>query len=121
MRRSVEQDYEFRDELGSRHKTYQTNALSNRLRKGMKDIDGRVKPLGKPFVAGLRLIRPLALLLKYGKNRTRGLAGLELRHEWMGKQVVFCAPFVGFQGVVKNELKGVGRGDRMVRLRHETM
>jgi hypothetical protein len=78
VRKSVEQARKFRDELGSRHKTYQTNTLSNRLRKGIEDIDGLVKPLGKPFVTGLRLIRLLALLLKYGKNRARRLAGLEL-------------------------------------------
>ena len=47
------------------------------------------------------------------------MAGLELRREGMEKRVVLCARFVGFQGVVKNKLKVVGRGVRMVSLRHE--
>ena len=47
------------------------------------------------------------------------MAGLELRREGMEKQVVLCARFVGFQGVVKNKLKAVGRGVRIVGLRHE--
>jgi len=37
----------------------------------------------------------------------------------MGKKIAFCMFFVGFQGVVKNKLKVVGRVARMVSLRHE--
>jgi hypothetical protein len=58
-------------------------------------------------------------VLKYSKNGDRRLAGLELRRKWMGKQIVFCVLFlVGFQGIVKNTSKVMGRGTRMVSLRH---
>ena len=54
------------------------------------------------------------MLLKYGENRVRRLAGLELRREWIGKQVVFYALFVDLQGAVKDKLKVVRRGARIV-------
>jgi len=60
-------------------------------------------------------------MLKYGENGARRLAGLELRREWMRKQIVLCVFFVGFQGVVENKLKVGGRGTRMVGLGHECL
>ena len=59
------------------------------------------------------------MLLKYGEDGARRLAGLELRREWMRKQIVLCVLFVGFQGVVENKFKVEGRGARMVGLGHE--
>jgi hypothetical protein len=47
------------------------------------------------------------------------LAGLELDCEWMGKEIVLCALFVDFQGIVKNELKIGRRGTSRVSVRHE--
>jgi hypothetical protein len=47
----------------------------------------------------------LHLLLKHDENGAGRLAGLELGCEGMGKKVVLCLLFVGFQGVTKNKLE----------------
>jgi len=65
-------------------------------------------------------VEVLYLLLKYGKNGARRLAGLEIRCEWMEKNIVFCLLFVGFQGIIENKLKVRGRGASWVSLRHES-
>ena len=52
----------------------------------------------------------LYLLLKHVKNGAGRLAGLELGCEWMGKKVMLCLFFVGFQSVDKNKLEVWRRG-----------
>ena len=47
----------------------------------------------------------LHLLLKHIENGAGRLTGLELGCEWMGKKVVLCLLFVGFQGVTKSKLE----------------
>jgi len=54
------------------------------------------------------LIEFLYALLKYGKNGAGRLAGLELSCEWMGKKIVLCVLFVGFQGIIENKLEICG-------------
>ena len=49
------------------------------------------------------------LLLKYGENGARRMAGLELSCEWMGKKIDFCLLFVGFQGIIENKLEVGGQ------------
>jgi hypothetical protein len=44
--------------------------------------------------------------------------GLELGCEWMGKKVVLCLLFVGFQGVIENELKVWGERCDRLSVRH---
>ena len=61
----------------------------------------------------------LYLLLKYVENGAGRLAGLELGCEWMGKKVVLCLFFVGFQGVVKNKLEVWRGGAGRVGVRHK--
>ena len=67
----------------------------------MKHIHNGVKPL---CTAELRLIELLELSLKQGENAARRIAGLEPVSEWVLKEIVLCAPIVGFQGIVENEL-----------------
>ena len=47
----------------------------------------------------------LYLLLKHGENGAGRLAGLELGCERMGKKVLLCLLFVGFQGITESELE----------------
>ena len=56
--------------------------------------------------------------MKYGEYGTRRLAGLEIRCEWMEKNIVFCLLFVGFQGIIENKLKVWGRRASRVSVRH---
>jgi hypothetical protein len=57
----------------------------------------------------LRSVEIWNLLSKHYENAAGGVTGLELGSEWVGKKVLFCAPFVCFQGIIENELK-VGGG-----------
>jgi hypothetical protein len=41
------------------------------------------------------------LLLKNSKNRSRRIAGLQLRGEWMRKQILRRAFFVHIQGIIE--------------------
>jgi hypothetical protein len=65
-------------------------------------MHGWIKELFQPLIAALRSIEILDLLLKYGENGSGGVAGLELRREWMGKKIFLCVFFVRFQGIVKD-------------------
>jgi len=57
----------------------------------------------QPFrIAALRLIEPLDLLLKYGENAASRIAALEPVGERMREEVVLCAFFVRFQGIIEN-------------------
>jgi len=47
----------------------------------------------------------LYLLLKHDENGAGRLAGLELGCKWMGEKVVLGLLFVGFQGIIENEMK----------------
>ena len=60
------------------------------------------------------------LLLKHVENGAGRLTGLKLGGEWMGKKVVLCLLFVGFQGVTKNKLEVWRRGAGRMRVRHES-
>jgi len=55
------------------------------------------------------LVEFLDLLLEYNKNGAGGLAGLELGCEGMGKNIVPCVLFIGFQGIVEYKLEVRGR------------
>ena len=55
------------------------------------------------------LIRPLELLLKKSNNGGRGIAGLQLRGEWMSTQIVPRPFLVRIQGIIEQVLE-VGRG-----------
>ena len=61
----------------------------------------------------------LYLLLKHVENGAGRLTGLKLGCEWMGKKVVLCLLFVGFQSVTKNKLEVWRRGASRMRVRHE--
>jgi hypothetical protein len=52
----------------------------------------------------------MCLLLKYGENGARRLAGLELSCEWVGKKIILRMLLVGFQSIIENELEVLGRG-----------
>jgi hypothetical protein len=57
------------------------------------------------------------LLLEHGENTTRRIAGLEPVGEWVIKEILLCAFFVRFQGIVENWLE-VGRCGSRVNVRH---
>jgi hypothetical protein len=74
-------------------------------REGMKHLYGWVEPPGPLFVAALRLIELLDLLLKHVENITRRAAVLELVSEWVITKIHFCASFVRSQSIIENKLK----------------
>jgi len=55
-----------------------------------------------------RSIEFLNLLLKHKENAARRVAVLKLGREWVRKEILFCASFVRFQGIIKNYVKVVG-------------
>jgi hypothetical protein len=65
----------------------------------MKDVQSWVQP---PRIAALRLIELLDLLLKYGENAARRIAGLEPVSEWVLREILLRALLVRFQGIVEN-------------------
>jgi len=91
--------------LSSYLETYQANSLSKSLGEDIENVDGRVKPFCQPIIVNSGSIEFLYLLLKHIENGAGRLASLELACEWMGKKVVLCLLFVGFQGVAKNKLE----------------
>jgi hypothetical protein len=56
--------------------------------------------------------------LEHGENTARRIAGLEPVGEWVLKEILLCALFVGFQGIVENWLE-VGRCGSRVNVRHD--
>ena len=58
------------------------------------------------------------MLLKDGKNGTRGTAKLELGGEWVYKEVVLRLFLVFVQGVIDDQLEIRGRGGGGVSVRH---
>jgi hypothetical protein len=85
--------------------TYQTNTFSEGVGERIEDIHGGIQPFGEPFIATLRSIEILDLLLKHSENAAWGIAGLELGGEWVGKKVLFRASFICFQGIIENWLE----------------
>jgi hypothetical protein len=81
----------------------------------MEDVDSRVQPRR---ISALRLIELLDLLLKYGENAAGRIAGLEPVSEWVLKEIVLCAFFVRFQGIIENRFE-VGRCGSSVSMRHK--
>lgn len=47
----------------------------------------------------------LDLLMNDSENGAGGVAALELGDEWMHKKIVLCAPFVGLQGIIENQVE----------------
>jgi hypothetical protein len=94
-----------RDLQGSSRGTYQTNTFSEGFREHIEHINGRVQPFGQPFIATLRSIELLDLLLKNSKNAAGRVAGLELGGKWVGDKVLLGASLICFQGVIENQLE----------------
>ena len=67
----------------------------------MKDVHSWVQPLRQPFIAALRLVELLDLLLKHGENATRRIAGLEPVSESVPKEILLRALFVCFQCIIE--------------------
>jgi len=44
----------------------------------------------------------LDLVMNEGENSAGRFAVLELGNEWMGKEIIVCALFVGLQGIIEN-------------------
>jgi hypothetical protein len=65
----------------------------------MKDVHSWVKPLR---IAALRLVELLDLLLKHGENAASRIAGLEPVSELVRENIVLCAFFVHFQGIIED-------------------
>ena len=80
----------------------------------MKDVYSWVQPL---YIAVLRLIELLDLLLKHGENAASRITRFEPVSERLREKIVLCALFVRLQGVVENWLE-VGRCGSSVSVRH---
>ena len=78
--------------------TYKANAIFERPREGVEEINGGVETVCQPFVTTLRLIVHLNLLFKHEENSIGRVAGPELSGEWVGIKILFCTFFVSFQG-----------------------
>ena len=65
----------------------------------MDDVHSWVQPLR---IAALRMIELLDLLLKHGENAASRIAAFEPVGERMRENIVLCAFFVRFQGIIKN-------------------
>ena len=50
---------------------YQANTFSEVLREGIKNLYSRIQPFGQPFIATLRMIEFLGLLLEHDENVAR--------------------------------------------------
>ena len=81
----------------------------------MKDVHSWVQPL---VIAALRLIELLDLLLKYGEDAARRIAGLEPVGEWVLKKIGFCSPLEYFQCIIENYLEVGGCRSRLC-MRHK--
>jgi hypothetical protein len=81
----------------------------------MKDVDSWFQPLS---VVALRLIEFLDLPLKHDENAASRIAGLEPVSERVRENILLCACFVRFQGIIENLLE-VGRCGSRVSARHK--
>ena len=54
--------------IRSRVETYQTDATGNSGRKCVEDVHGWAQPLGQSFVAAVRFVKLLNLVLKDGED-----------------------------------------------------
>jgi hypothetical protein len=79
--------------------------FSEHPREGMKHLYGWVEPPGPLFVAALRLIEFLDLLLKQVENITRRAAILELGSEWVITKILFYASFISSQGIIEYKVE----------------
>jgi hypothetical protein len=79
--------------------------FSEHSREGMKHLYGWVEPPGPLFVAALRLIELLDLLLKHVENITRRAAILELGSEWVITKILFYASFIRSQGIIEYKME----------------
>ena len=50
---------------------YQANTYSEGLREGIEDLYSRIQPFGQPFIATLRMIKFLDLLLEHDEDVAR--------------------------------------------------
>ena len=55
------------------------------------------------------------LVVEYGEDGGGRIACLKLSGEWVREEIIFCTLLVGFQGIVKKELKVVGRNSSVWR------
>ena len=65
----------------------------------MKDVHSRDQPL---YIAALRLIELLDLLLKHGKNAASRIAGFEPVSERVREKILLRAFFVCSEGIIEN-------------------
>jgi hypothetical protein len=79
--------------------------FSERPRECMKHLYSWVEPPGPLFIAALRLIELLDLLLKHVEDITRGGAVLELGSEWVITKILLCMSFVRSQGIIEYKLE----------------
>ena len=70
-------------------KIYQADSLPKRVRKGEKDVDRRIQPLGQPLIETPSLIELLHLILKDGQNGSGRVAAVQLGGKWMCEEVLF--------------------------------
>jgi signal transduction histidine kinase len=93
-------NYEYTHLNYRRPEAYQANTLAKSRREGIQDVHGRVEPLRPPLIIDSRLTEILDLLLKDCEDGAGGITRLELCGERMCKEVLLCALFIRFQGVI---------------------
>ena len=71
----------------------------------MKDVHSGIEPFGPSIIDTQRLIESLYLLVKDIENFAGRVAVLELGSERMNKEILLRTLFVGFQGIVEDELE----------------
>ncbi len=92
---------------------------SERVRERMENLYSWVEPPRPLFIAALRLIELLNLLLKHVENVARRVAVLELGSQWVITDILLCAPFVRSQGIIEYKLEVGDRGGSSVSVRHK--
>jgi hypothetical protein len=64
-------------------------------------IHSSAQPLRQPFVAALRLVQPLNLLLKHNENAAWRITGSNPVGKWVLEGILLRALLVRFQGIVE--------------------
>ena len=84
--------------------TCQTNTASDDSRKREQDIDRGIQPLRQFVIGTTRLVEVGNLFVKYFDDGIWGMTVLEFVEQRMGTEIFLGLLFVGFDGIVEDEL-----------------